>query len=69
MIYERFAEEIFNSPVYADLRRYTQQCLARADMIICVSQATKMDLEKYILVDPMKIRINTQCFKPGFSEN
>ena len=29
MIYERFAEDIFNSPVYADLRRYTQQCLAR----------------------------------------
>ncbi|MGQ0603594.1 MAG: glycosyltransferase family 4 protein [Anaerolineales bacterium] len=46
MIHERFAH-LFNSAADVDFRRLKQCCVMAADAVICISEATRHDLEHY----------------------
>jgi glycosyltransferase involved in cell wall biosynthesis len=66
MIFERFALDIFTSRIYNDYRIHKKHCVEGADLIICISEATKLDLEKFILIDPGKIKVIHLAASPVF---
>lgn len=68
LIYERFAQDIFINPIFDDLRIYQRKCLERADLAICISEATKMDLENFLQFDPKKIRVIHLAASPVFRQ-
>ncbi len=66
MMHERFAQRIFNMPIHQDLRAYRKACIASADMITCISETTKLDLEEYAQVDPAKVKVVHLAASPVF---
>lgn len=57
LIYERFSSDILSEPIYESIREHRRRCVARADLLICISETTRKDLEKYFGVDIAKTRV------------
>jgi len=56
MIHERFAHE-FNSPWHKWLRERKRDCVLAADRVICVSETTRRDVQRFYGLDGAKIRV------------
>lgn len=68
LIYFRFEKNIFNNSIAEDYRMHQRQCIERADLVLCISETTKLDLEKYLLVDPGKIKVIHLAANPVFKQ-
>jgi glycosyltransferase involved in cell wall biosynthesis len=53
MIYERY-HNIFNQPFDDYIRKQKRKCILNADVVICISNTTKNDVQKYLSVNPEK---------------
>lgn len=54
MIHERF-KELYPEPLNDWFRREKQRCLQRADMVICVSESTRHDVQRFYGIDSARI--------------
>ena len=68
MIHERFALDLFNQPYEEDYRIHKRQCAKEADQIICISEATKLDIEKFLQIDSGKIKVIHLASSPIFRQ-
>ena len=54
MIHERFPY-LFDSPMHDKFRKTKARCIEEADKVVCISETTKNDLERFCDIDPEKI--------------
>jgi len=67
MIHERFTH-LFDSAADDEFRRLKRRCLLRADVIICISETTQQDLQRFYGDLPGEVRVIplacSPCFRP-----
>ena len=56
MIYERFAD-LFNGPGNDQFREWKRRCVQEADAVICISEATRQDVQRYYGLDSDSIYV------------
>jgi glycosyltransferase involved in cell wall biosynthesis len=68
MILERFAKDLFSKPINEAYRKHKRYCIEKADIIICISEATKKDLEEFCNIDSSKTRVIHLAASPVFRQ-
>jgi glycosyltransferase involved in cell wall biosynthesis len=56
MIYERFPD-LFSGPGSDQFREQQKRCAKTADVVLCISEATKKDVEEIYHVDPHRLHV------------
>ena len=57
MIYERFADLFNEEPGDDQLREQKQRCIQDADAVICISETTRQDVQRFYGLDPGSIYV------------
>jgi len=65
MIYERF-RHLFNGWMDDLLRTQKRRCVETADMVICISETTKRDVQEFYNIDAAKMKVVPLAFSQSF---
>ena len=68
MISEHFAVELFNKHIDEVYRKHKRHCIEKADIIICISETTKRDLEEFYRVNSSRIDVIHLAASPVFQQ-